>query len=336
MRKTLLWFGLTLMLLQPLAVLAATEIKIATVAPEGSDWMVRMRQSAERIAQRSQGRVNLKFYGGGVMGNEASVLRKMRVGQLQGGAFTSGGLARIHKDLQLYGLPLLARSAAEMACLRAVLDEELQQRLEQCGYIGFGFASGGFACLFSGQPIERVEQLAGLKLWVPEGDQISYAVLQALGLAPVTLPLSDVMTGLQTGLLDVVATSPLGALAFQWYSQVNCMTEMPLAYVYAALVIDKRTIERLTAEDRQLLRDELEAVYRAIDGQAVADNEAALQVLVQQGLQRVTPAAGELERWSAVATEVSDRLADNGQLSPELYCKARARLQQCRQQVPAQ
>ncbi|MBN2645287.1 MAG: TRAP transporter substrate-binding protein DctP [Desulfuromonadaceae bacterium] len=309
--------------------------KIATVAPEGSDWMVKMRAGAQSISDKTQGRVQLKFYGGGVMGNEMSVLRKIRVGQLQGGAFTGGGLAKISSDMLIYSLPLLARSEEEMAQLRRHLDPLLTDSLNQAGFVCFGFASGGFANLFSERPISKVDDLKGLKLWVPEGDQVSYAVMEGLGLSPVTLPLSDVMTGLQTGLVEVVATSPLGALAFQWYTRVNCMTDMPLAYVYAGLVLDKCSFSRLSAEDQQVVTQVLGAIYREFDQQSRPQNEESLAALQQQGVDRVEPVEGEFQRWSEVADRVARQLSAQGLFPEPLYQRAVELLNDYRQRTTA-
>lgn len=305
----------------------AQTFKIATIAPEGSQWMQQMREAALKIEEQTAGRAHLKFYGGGVMGNEKSVLRKMRVGQLHGGAFTGGGLSQISPDMLLYSLPLLTESEAEMNLLRQAMDPVFIQLLEDKGFVSFGFASGGYANLMSQTPIHGVEDMKGLKVWVPEGDQVSYAVMESLGLAPVTLPLSDVLTGLQTGLVEVVGTSPLGALAFQWYTRVNYITPMPLAYVYGSLVIDKREFNRLSTADQAVMRDVLGAMYRTFDKQNSIDNNNAIQALQAQGLAIVQPLEGEYERWSTVAQQEAHKLAAQGLYSPEIYEKIQSYLQ---------
>lgn len=312
---------------------AATTFKIATIAPEGSQWMQQMRAGALTIKERTAGRVELKFYGGGVMGNEKSVLRKIRVGQLQGGALTGGGLSKISPDMLLYGLPLLTRSINEMNYVRQQMDPLLVEHLEEVGYVSFGFAAGGFANLMSQSPIAGVEDLKGKKVWVPEGDRASYAVMEALGLAPVTLPLSDVLTGLQTGLVEVVGTSPLGALAFQWYTRVNYITPMPLAYIYGSLVIDKRSFKRLSAADQQVVREVLEGIYREFDHQNVLDNTDALSALQQQGLQLVQPRDGELERWNEAADGVIKQMAQDGLFPLDLYRQVQQHLQVYRRKL---
>jgi len=302
---------------------AAVTFKIATVAPEGSEWMQQMRAGAMRINTLTDGRVKLKFYGGGVMGNEKSVLRKIRMGQLQGGAFTGGGLGRISSDVLVYGLPLLTSSEQEMNYLRQHMDDEIDAALQQAGFVGFGFASGGFANLMSQTPIHCINDLKGKKVWVPEGDRISYGVMEALGLAPVTLPLSDVLTGLQTGLVEVIGTSPLGALAFQWHTRVHYITPMPLVYIYGALVVDKRSFDKISSSDQRVMRDVLSAMYKNFDRQNVLDNEEALQALLQQGLQLVQPQEGEYQRWNAAASSTIQDMVAKGLVSQQLYEQAK-------------
>ncbi|MEA3465611.1 MAG: TRAP transporter substrate-binding protein DctP [Thermodesulfobacteriota bacterium] len=334
MPKIISYLVLVVLLSIPVSGWSVT-FKIATVAPEGSQWMQQMRMAAIAIKERTEGRVQLKFYGGGVMGNEKSVLRKMRMGQLHGSAFTGGGLGKINQDVLLYGLPLLTRSAEEMTYLRQQMDTAFIDTLAQSGFISFGFAGGGFANLMSQAPIKGVADMKGLKVWVPEGDRVSYAVMEALGLAPVTLPLSDVLTGLQTGLVEVVGTSPLGALAFQWYTRVNYITPMPLAYIFGSLVIDKRRFERLSAVDQGVMRDVLSVLYRNFDQQNALDDSGALHALQGEGLKIIQPLNGEYEHWEAVAGKVVRGMVKQGLFSAELYEQIQEHLQHYRQ-LPTQ
>ncbi|HEX6928403.1 MAG TPA: TRAP transporter substrate-binding protein DctP, partial [Gammaproteobacteria bacterium] len=224
------FIAVSLMLALP-AEAAQTTFKIATLAPDGSSWMNEMRAAAETIEARTDGRVTFRFYPGGVMGNDRSVLRKMRIGQLQGAAFTGGGLAGVYPDIQVFGLPFLFRNLEEVDYLRKKLDPVLQKGLEDAGFVNFGFAEGGFAKIMSTVPIRTTEDLKNEKAWVPDSDIISYRVMSALGVSPVKMPITDVLTGLQTGLISVVGSSPLGAIAFQWHTRVKYMTDEPLIYL---------------------------------------------------------------------------------------------------------
>ena len=180
---------------------AAADIKLASVAPDGSHWIVQMRAGAEEIRMRTGGRVTFKFYPGGVMGNDAQVLRKIRAGQLHGGAFASGGLAERYSGMSLYGIPLLFRSQEEVDFVRAKIDPLMAAGLDKAGFVSFGFTEGGFANLLSNEPIHSVDEMKRKKVWVPDGDQMSFLAMQTMGLSPVVLPVTDVLTGLQTGLI---------------------------------------------------------------------------------------------------------------------------------------
>ena len=177
MKKLLL---VVVAVLAALPVQAAVTLKIATVTPENSGWMQQMRASADEIKQRTEGRVKIKYYGGGVMGNDTKVLGRIRIGSLQGGAFTPTALSSQFSDLNLYGLPLIFDSEDEAAYVRERLDGKLQQGLEAAGFVNFGFAGGGFAVVMSNTPVDELDDLKGKKVWVPEGDSISYASMEAL------------------------------------------------------------------------------------------------------------------------------------------------------------
>ncbi len=313
---------------------SAATLKLATLAPEGSAWMTQMREGAAEIKERTSGRVVIKLYGGGVMGNEKSMLRKIRIGQLQGGAFTGGGLAEIYPDLRIYSLPLLFSSLAEVDHVRAELDPVLKAGLEQNGFVSFGFAEGGFALLMGNHPITLLEHLKNQKLWVPEGDGVTAAVMQELGLSPITLPISDVLTGLQTGLVHIVGVSPIGALAFQWHTKVKYITKAPMAYLFATLAIDKGAFDKLSEADRQLVREVMERVYRRFDADNRADEQVAIDALRRDGLTFVSPQPGEVEAMRQRAGKALERLSAEGAFSPQMYHRVGELVRAYRAQAP--
>ncbi|MEO0347110.1 MAG: TRAP transporter substrate-binding protein DctP [Pseudomonadota bacterium] len=299
--------------------LAAETFKLATVAPENSQWMRDMRAGAKEIAERTDGRVKIKLFGGGVMGNDNKVLRKIRIGQLHGGAFTAGSLMSIYPDLSVYGLPLLFDSQDEVDFVRDRFDAQLKQGLEDAGYVSFGFAGGGFAMVLGNEPVRTLEDLDNQKMWVPEGDTISYAGMEALDLSPVTLPITDVLTGLQTGLLDVVATPPVGALVLQWHTKVKYGTPMPLVYTMAFIAIDKKRFDRLSAEDQAVVDDVLTGIYTNFEQVNRSDNEKALAALESVGIEIVALEDGELNKLRDQVDPVNRELAEDNVFSLELY-----------------
>jgi TRAP-type C4-dicarboxylate transport system substrate-binding protein len=311
LRRGLLAF---LLLWLPLQTPAAT-LKIATLSPDGTSWMRSMRAAGDEIAKRSGGRVEIRFYPGGVMGSDQSVMRKIRVGQLQGGAVTVGALAGADKDVQVYGIPFLFRDLGEVDYVRRKMDAGLLQNLERNGFVGFGFAEGGFAYLMSRQPVRTVDDLKARKVWAPEGDTVSLTAFEAIGVTPTVLPITDVLTALQTGLVDTVASPAVGAIALQWHTRVKYLTDVPLLYTYGLLVISDKAFAKLSGKDQALVREVLGRTFQQIDRQNRKDNAGAMRALTGQGIERIEPPAQDLERWRRTVDTAQQRLADRGYFS---------------------
>jgi TRAP-type C4-dicarboxylate transport system substrate-binding protein len=297
---------------------AATTIKIATVAPDGTAWMREMRAGADAVKKRSADRVEIKYYPGGVMGDEGSVLRKIKIGQLQGGAFTGGELAQIDKDAQIYSMPFLFKTQDEVDKVRVQLDPLLKQSFEKAGFEAVGISGGGFAYLMSVKDIRNKEDLKAAKVWVPQGDRIAEAGFKAGGVTPIPLPLADVYTSLQTGLIDTVANTPAGAIAFQWHTKLKHMVDLPLTYVVGILVIDKKVVDGLTPEDRKALEEELGAAFARLEKINRDDNAQARGALEKQGVAIFTPTAEEAKSWETVGAAARKDLIAAGEISPDL------------------
>src|SRR5262245_48693470 len=315
-------------------VASAADLKLATVAPDGSHWMQQMRAGAEEIKTRTGGRVVVKFYPGGVMGNDSQVLRKIRVNQLQGGAFSAGGLAERYAGLNLYGIPLLFRSLAEVDVVRAKLDPKLAAGLEQAGFVTFGFVEGGFANLFSNEPIRNVSEMRRKKVWVPDGDQISFLAMQELCLSPVTLPVTDVLTGLQTGLIEITFASPVVALVLQWHTKVKYITRLPVSYSYGVPAIEKEAFGHLSADDQKVVREVMTKVLSGLDHEARAENERAYETLLSAGLKPVEAGAGDLDTWRHTIEGLYPQLRSRPDINPELFDELQAILAEYRKAHP--
>jgi TRAP-type C4-dicarboxylate transport system substrate-binding protein len=314
-------FLVSLALVSAVAVAPARAVvfKIATLAPDGSTWMEAAAKGAAEVARRTEGRVTFRFYPGGSMGNDQAVLRKMRIGQLQGGALTIGALADVYPDAQIYGLPLLFGSYAEVDAVRSRVDGTIVNGLAEHGLISFGLIEGGFAYLMSDKPTRSFADLKDRKVWLPEGDVIGAAILAAAGVSPVPLPLSDVLTGLQTGLIDTVAGSPVGAVVLQWFTKIKYLTDVPLIYIYGTMVVDRTSFERLSAADRAVVREVMGGVMKELDGRTRKDNEEAKEALRKEGIEfiEVTPEAHA--QWEQVAARATATLGKNGVYTQSMY-----------------
>lgn len=305
-------------------------IKIATAAPEGTVWLREMRTGAEAVKTRTAGRVELKYYPGAVMGNDAAVLRKIKLGQLQGGAFTGAELSPVYNDSPIYSLPFLFRSQEEVDYVRGKLDARLKAGFAANGMVIAGISGGGFAYLLSTRPIKNREDLKATKVWSPESDSIAQVALKSGGVQPITLPLSDVYTALQTGLVETVANTPAGTIAFQWHTKLKYMVDLPLTYVMGILAIDKKTMDQLSSEDQAAVVDELSKVFDKIDGANRKDNQAARETLVKGGMQMLKPDGEEVKFWQQIGEDATKQLAAQKTFTPQMLADVQAALKEFR------
>lgn len=296
----------------------AATLKIATVAPDGTAWMREMRAAGEAIKQKTEGRVEIKYYPGGVMGDSATVLRKIKIGQLQGGAFTGSEASMIAEDAQIYSLPFIFRSESEIDGMRAKLDPMLEQQFAAQGYKLLGVTGGGFAYLFSTREIKGAADLAAAKVWVPQGDTIAEVAFKASGVTPIPLPLADVYTSLQTGLVDTAANTPAGAIAFQWHTKMKYMVDLPLTYVVGELVVTNKAFEGLAEADRAVVEDEFAAGFARLEAINRADNASAREALAKQGITITAPDEASRARYAAIGRQVLDQLVAQGMITAPL------------------
>ncbi len=296
----------------------ALTLKIATLAPDGTSWMQAMREGANEVAERTEGRVKIRFYPGGVMGNDRTVLRKIRIGQLHGGAVSANGLASIAPDSQVYALPFLFRSYAEVDYVRSKMDTYILDRLKDKGFISFGLSEGGFAYLMSDDPIVRIQDLKEKKVWTPEHDVISRTAFETLDISPIPLPLTDVLIGLQTGMIDTVAASPVGAIALQWHTSIAYLTDMPLLYLYGTLIVKEKALKNLSESDRAILLEVMKSVFEKLNRQDRIDNAAARRALENQGVKIVKPSHKQLETLRKTVGKANNRLGEDGYISAEI------------------
>lgn len=310
----------------------ATTFKVATLSPEGSYWVKEMRRAAEVIDTQTEGRVKFRFYPGGVMGNDSAVLRKMRVGQLQGAAIPGGSLARFAPDTQLYNIPLLFNNYDEADYVREHLDGTLEQAFEKAGFINFGFAEGGFAYVMSKKPISAVEQLGKQKIWAPNDDPIAQAAAETFKFSPTALSVGDVLTGLQTDLVDTVTISPVVAIALQWHTQIKYITDLPLVYFYAVLVLDQKQFKKVSEQDQAIMRKEMRTAFENIGKQNRIDNDAAFEALQTQNISLVKPDVVQLAQWQKMTKDASSLFVEKAGISSNLLDKAQKLLAEFRSQ----
>jgi TRAP-type C4-dicarboxylate transport system substrate-binding protein len=277
---------------------AAATLKIATVVPNGSSWMNEMKAAAKEVKEKTKGRVKIKYYPGGVMGSDKTVLRKMRSGQLQGGAISAGALAHIYNGVQLYSLPFTFNNLAEVRHIRKAFDSVIAKGLADNGFQLLGLSEGGFAYLMSNKPLTKASDIQGQKVWVPEGDLIGNEIFTQAGINPIASPISNVYTGLQTGLLDTVTINPSGAIALQWHTKVEHLADEPLLLIMGMLVVDQKAFKKINESDQAIVKQVVAATFKRLDFINEKSDISARAALQKNGIQFDKPSGPE---WRDIA-----------------------------------
>jgi TRAP-type C4-dicarboxylate transport system substrate-binding protein len=272
---------------------AQTTLKIATLAPEGSSWMKLFHEWQKAVEDGTQGRVKMKFYSGGVQGDERDCLRKIRLGQISGAAITGIGLASVAPEVRALDV---ARTYEELDALRAALNDTLHKKFEEHGYILLGWGDVGPVQLFSNRPIKSLEDLKQLKLWLWSDDPVSKKLFEAVGLRGVPMGVPDVLPGLSTGSIDAFFASPLSALALQWSTHAKYVTSMVMSQASGASILSKKVFDQISPDDQKVLIEEGNKLQVKVLERIRADNTKALDAMKKSGIEVVTtPAAVEQE-----------------------------------------
>ena len=316
MRQTVFALFAALILLAGHSSHAAT-FKVATLSPDGSFWMKTMREAGKEVEAATDNRVKFKWYPGGVMGDDKAVLRKMRVGQLQGAALAMGELVSFYPDSQAYGVPFLFRNYEEVDYVRSQLDASLLEGFSEGGIEVLSIAEGGFGYFLTAEPVRVPADLQQQKVWVPQNDVVSARLAQSIGVTPIPLTLPDVLPGLQTGLINTVAVSPMGAIVLQWHTRVSHITDIPLMYFCGVMSLTGKSFNKLSADDQAVVKAVFGKAFKLIDERNRVDNVKAFEALKNQGVETVVLTEAEQASWLALQAPGEQMMQSEGQLSTE-------------------
>jgi TRAP-type transport system periplasmic protein len=292
----------------PLAAEKGSVIKLATLAPEGSSWIKAFQALNQEMMKKTENKVQFRIYPGGVLGDERDMLRKMKIGQIQGAVLTSAGLSTLYGEIDVLQVPFLFQSYEEVDLVLKKTDAFFRKGFEEKGYSFLGWTEAGFIYLMSKLPISGVADLRKGKVWIWEESPMSKAILDEAGVTAIPLSVPDVLVGLQTGLVDVVYVPPTGAIALQWFTKINYMTDVPLAYLAGAVIVTKDVFERMSPPDRKLV---LEACQRHLDQLKTVtrnENQEAIRVMMKQGVKIVPSSKDHIAEFKRLSEKAMDRI----------------------------
>jgi len=284
------------------------ELRIATLAPSGSPWMEVLDKAAGEVKDKTAGRVTFKYFEGGQQGDERDFVRKIKLGQLDGAAVTAVGLSMIDESIRVLELPMMFQSAEELDYVADKLWPHFQAKFEKKGFRLNDRGEVGWIYFLSKSKVEKISDLRGQKLWLWGDDVLVGAVFKKLGLNGVPLGVPEVDGALTAGKIDACYSSPLAAVALQWYSKVKFMTSMPMSFAIGATVISNEAYKKLTPEDIKIVDDISRANARKLRKTIRKANEDAKGTMSRKGVTVIPTPVAMVDDFTKQSMELWDQL----------------------------
>lgn len=314
-KLTFLAFTLAVALAFPSAATVAagneTVLRIGTLVPAGTSWDRILKAWNRSLSDATGGSLKMQLYMGASAGDERDMLRKMKVGQLDGGIFSSVGLSQVTRAIQVLQVPGMIYSYEQLHKVRKELSAEFEGMFEKEGFKLIAWGDAGFVRIFSNQPILVPSDFKKVRPWAPAGDLAVPEALKEVGANPISLGIPEVVAALQTGMVDTVYASAVAAVGFQWFRNVKYVSKEATAPIVGATLIRNETLRSLTPEQQAALQQTAkkaeDALLKSIEGE---DKKAYKTLIDVAHLKEFSSlATPEQEKaWVEVGLKVRDKL----------------------------
>jgi TRAP-type C4-dicarboxylate transport system substrate-binding protein len=292
---------------------AENVLKFGSLAPAQSPWAQVLKVWERAVKEKSNGNLILRFYWGGTQGDEASMVGKIKSGQLDGAALTAVGLGKIHKPILAIQMPGVFRSWEKLDAARVALKNEFQGQADGKGFVILGWGDVGRMHWFSkGFEIAGPDSLRGQKPYVWRDDDINRAVFQTIGgVTPVPLGVPEVLPNLNTGAVNAIHTPALTCEQLQWASHFDHIVVDSHGMMVGALVVAKSKLDSLPGDQKQILADTGAVAASELTGRIRGEDNAAQKRL--EGKMKVHKLSdAENGAWMQLYSTVRQRLGQQG------------------------
>lgn len=281
----------------------ALTIKLGSLAPSGSPWDKAIRKISSEWKALSKGKVIVKVYPGGIAGDEMDMIRKMRINQLHSAALTGIGMTKLFTGVMSVQLPLLVRNDKELHYVMEKLAPRFESEIEAKGFKVLTWTKVGWVHFFSKQPVVNTIDLQKQKLWIAEGDADGVQAWKQAGFNPVPLSTNDIMTSLQSGMIEGISVTPLSAAAYQWFGIANNMCDMQWAPLLGGIVISMKTWKKFPPALQAKLEASAKKIGKEMQVEIDQADQQAINIMKQNGLNISHVPENEVVQWKTVAEE---------------------------------
>ncbi|MDR1587903.1 MAG: TRAP transporter substrate-binding protein DctP [Treponema sp.] len=284
LRKIVLPFLVILLAAGPLFAQRKTTIKLASLVPENTPWGAAINRMAVEWAQVTNGEVELIVYHSGVAGTEGDVLRKLNLNQIQAAIFTSIGLNSVMPEVMALSYPFLIRNDEELDAVLKRIRPELDEKIEQNGFVTLAWARAGWVKIFSRTPVHIPGDLRKLKVGTNPDELELLQALKAMGFQMVPVSMNDVLVSLNGGMIDAVYQSPIAVAGAQLFGIAKNMSTVNLAPFMGGIIMNRTAWRRIPDRYKDRLQQICKRIEKEIDGSISKLEGDAISTMSKYGL----------------------------------------------------
>jgi TRAP-type C4-dicarboxylate transport system substrate-binding protein len=323
MKSVLLHFATAVVVLAIGAANAYSQtLNLGTVASEGTPWYEILNRMKQDFNTASNGKVRVRIFPGGTLGDEKEMVDAVRIGQIQGVGVSGVALSHIVPCVGALQLPMLVQTYDDLDRVRAALEPRLEAAMAKEGFIVLNFSEVGFVQFFTKKPAKTPDDLKKLKLFINADDPESEKLYLDLGFRPVPLGATDLLTSLTTGLIDAFDVPPLLALGNQSFGLAKHMIDLKWAPLIGATIVDRKTWEKIDPALRPKLMQIARDSGKALRAKIRASGDDAIAQMKAHGLIVETLSPAEFEQWRAMAKTATQKLRERGLIPAECIDEA--------------
>ena len=295
-------------------------IKLATVAPEGTEYYNLLFEMGQRWQQETNGQIQLRIYPNGVVGGERDTIRKMRVGQIQASAMSSIGLAELTDQIQAFTLPMGFKNYDEIDRVKNVMFGDISEGLSQSGFKLLFLVDIGWVYWFSTEEISVPQDLMDAKIYTTGGDYVTVELFKKFGFNAIPVSETDILTSLQTGMINSMQTVPILSLSSGWSALMPNMLDLKWGAFVGAVIVDERVWKKIKPEHQKIMMNIAQDIGKKYQKSGREMEKKAIDVMQQYGMKIKKPSEEEIAIWNDFKDEITPDVIDT-YLTNEIYEK---------------
>jgi len=295
-------------------------IKLATLAPEGTEYYNLLLEMGQRWQEETNGEIILRIYPNGVVGRESDTIRKMRIGQIQASAMSSIGLADLTDQIQAFTIPMVFKDYDDVEKVKEVMFDDISNGLSESGFKLLFLVDIGWVYWFSANEIAVPEDLRNAKIYTTAGDYVTVELFKRFGFNAIPVSETDILISLQTGMINSMQTVPILSLSSGWFALMPNMLDLKWAVFIGAVIIDERVWSKIRPEHQKVMMEVAQEIGKKYQENGRKTDAQAIEMMKKYGMKVKTPTDEELKIWEDFKEEIIPDVID-AYVPKEVYDK---------------